>query len=413
MSKPTTSAHCSPTAASSPVNRSCYDVIVVGAGIHGVGIAQATAARGSTVLVLEQQGIAAGTSSRSSKLIHGGLRYLEQFDLRLVRECLEERALLLRIAPKLVRLTPFLIPVYAHTRRRPWQVRAGLSLYAVLGGLRAHARFRTLPRSQWGTLEGLQTGGLRAVFQYWDAQTDDGALTRAVMASAQSLGAELRMPAIFEHAVLHVQGCEVTFRHAGQAHCVQTKILVNAAGPWVNQVAARIEPRSPQVAIDLIQGSHILLDQPIVTRIFYVEAPQDGRAVFIMPWHDHTTLVGTTETPFVGGDPAQVTPSWREESYLLDIVRYYFPAARARIQTSFAGLRVLPGGQTGVFRRSREILLITDRPRRPRVLGVYGGKLTSYRADAERALRILAGTLGPSRLPARTQTLPLEPVSHP
>ena len=125
-----------------------YDVVIVGAGIHGVGIAQAAAAHGQRVLVLEQKALAAGTSSRSSKLIHGGLRYLEQFDLKLVRECLRERELLLRLAPDLVHLTPFYIPVYSRTRRRPWQVRAGLGLYALLGGLHAHARFRTLPRSQ-------------------------------------------------------------------------------------------------------------------------------------------------------------------------------------------------------------------------------------------------------------------------
>ena len=387
-----------------------YDVVVVGAGIHGVGIAQAAAAAGHRVLVLEKQSIAAGTSSRSSKLIHGGLRYLEQFDLGLVRECLRERELLLRLAPRLVHLTPFYIPVYANTRRRPWQVRAGLSLYALLGGLQAHARFQTLPRSRWDTLNGLASEGLQAVFRYADAQTDDAALVRAVMASAASLGAELRMPATFEQATLGADGCAISFICNNTEYSVQATVLVNAAGPWVNKVAARISPEQPKPAIDLVQGTHIILDEAISDSIFYVEAPQDGRAVFIMPWHDHMTLVGTTETAFTGDDPARVEPQPGEQQYLLDVLQHYFPKARGKIHTNFAGVRVLPGGPGGAFGHSREILFVTDRPRQPRVLGVYGGKLTSYRADAQQAMRYLADAL-PARQPiADTRELPLEPV---
>ena len=162
-----------------------YDLVVIGAGIHGVGVAQAAAAAGYSVLVLEQTGIASATSCRSSKLIHGGLRYLESGQLNLVRESLRERDILLRIAPQLVQLVPFYIPVYRHTARRPWQIRAGLALYAVLGNLRRHAWFAALPRVQWGNLDGLATENLQAVFRYQDAQTDDAALTQAVMRSAQ------------------------------------------------------------------------------------------------------------------------------------------------------------------------------------------------------------------------------------
>lgn len=387
-----------------------YDLVIIGAGIHGAGIAQAAAAAGHSALVLEQSGVAAGTSSRSSKLIHGGLRYLEQFDLHLVRECLRERELLLRIAPRLVKLTPFYIPVYEHTRRHPWQVRAGLSLYALLGSLHAHARFQTLPRAQWNTLQGLIKGGLRAVFQYWDAQTDDAALTQAVMASAKSLGVELCLPAKFEHAQLHNNGCEIAFNHEGVSRSVQARALVNATGPWVNQVADLIYPALSKPAIDLTQGTHIILDEAIVNSIFYVEAPQDGRAIFIMPWHDNTTLVGTTETAFAGDDPAQVKPLPQEQQYLLQVVRRYFPQVRTNIRDSFAGVRVLPAGKIGAFRRSREILFVTDRRRRPRVLSVYGGKLTSYRADAQQALRHLDNTLPARRPLADTWTLSLEPV---
>jgi glycerol-3-phosphate dehydrogenase len=385
-----------------------FDLVIVGAGIHGAGIAQAAAAHGFRVMVLEQQSIAAGTSSRSSKLIHGGLRYLEQFDLRLVRECLRERELLLKLAPKLVKLTPFYIPVYRNTRRPPWEVRLGLSLYALLGGLHAHARFSVVARAHWADLQGLNQDGLRAVFRYWDAQTDDAALTRAVMASAQKLGAELCVPASFDRALINADSCQIEFNDNGAARSVRARVLVNAAGPWVDHVATHILPPMPRPAIELIQGTHIILDTAIVDSIFYVEAPQDGRAIFIMPWHEHTTLVGTTETRFTGDDPGLVTPLSKEQDYLLDVVQRYFPQARTHIASSFAGVRVLPSGKTRAFRRSREILYVTDRRKSPRVLSVYGGKLTSYRADAIHALKLVGSSL-PFRKPiADTGCLMLE-----
>ncbi|MDE2346750.1 MAG: glycerol-3-phosphate dehydrogenase/oxidase [Gammaproteobacteria bacterium] len=386
-----------------------YDLAVIGAGIHGAGIAQAAAAGGYRVMVLEQQAVAAGTSSRSSKLIHGGLRYLEQFDVRLVRECLRERELLLRIAPRLVKLTPFYIPVYRQTRRSSWEVCAGLSLYALLGGLHAHARFHRVMRSQWDGLDGLSQDGLQAVYQYWDAQTDDAALTRAVMRSAEILGARLFMPARFEEARLDEHGCEIHFHDNGVSSSARARVLVNAAGPWVNQVAARIHPQPARPDIELIQGSHVILDAAVVDSIYYVEAPQDGRAVFIMPWHNGTTLVGTTETPFTGSDPAQASPLASEQQYLLAVVQRYFPRATVKISSSFAGIRVLPAGKSGIFRRSREILYATEREFQPRMLAVYGGKLTSYRADAERALNRIKQSLPSRRRLADTRSLVLEP----
>ena len=186
-----------------------YDVVVAGGGIHGAGMAQAAAASGHSVLLLEQEAIAAGSSSRSSKLIHGGLRYLESGQLRLVRESLHERALMLKLAPELVRLQKFFIPVYDHSRRKPWQLRIGLSLYALLAGLDGAARFGTVPLSGWAQLDGLDTHGLRQVFYYHDAQTDDALLTAAVMRSAQSLGAELALPARFTGATLAGDGVQV------------------------------------------------------------------------------------------------------------------------------------------------------------------------------------------------------------
>src|SRR6204780_15197 len=174
-----------------------YDVIVVGGGIHGAGVVQAGAAAGHSTLLIEKCALASGTSSRSSKLIHGGLGYLESGQFSLVRESLRERAVHLRIAPDLVELKPFFIPVYKDTRRRPWQLRLGLSMYALLGGFDASTRFGTVPKEEWQELDGLDTRNLQAVIRYHDAQTDDARLTRAVVESARSLGGELAVPARF------------------------------------------------------------------------------------------------------------------------------------------------------------------------------------------------------------------------
>ena len=153
-----------------------FDLVVIGGGIQGAGVLQAAAAAGWRAALVEERALASGTSSRSSKLIHGGLRYLESRQFALVRESLAERRTLLAIAPGLVQLVPFHIPVYQRTQRRPWQIRAGLSLYALLGDLEPSVRFEKLPRRAWEALDGLATDGLQAVFRYQDGQTDDAAL---------------------------------------------------------------------------------------------------------------------------------------------------------------------------------------------------------------------------------------------
>jgi glycerol-3-phosphate dehydrogenase len=386
-----------------------WDVVVVGAGIHGAGVAQAAAAAGHSVLVLEQSAIAAGSSSRSSKLIHGGLRYLESGQLRLVRESLHERKLLLRLAPELVHLQKFYIPVYRQTRRRPWQLRTGLSLYALLSGLDSAAHFGTVPRRLWAQLDGLETQDLQQVFWYHDAQTDDERLTAAVVRSAQSLGAELALPAQCLGATVGDDQVRVRYRHDGAEQECDAGVLVNAAGAWASALANCIEPRPAVPALELVQGSHLVFEGPPQAGVYYVESPRDGRAIFVMPWRGKL-LVGTTELRF-HGDPATVVPGAQEIHYLQAVLRQYFPRFRdARLSqpiASFAGLRVLPAGAGHAFHRSRETLLTTDRGARPRLVSIYGGKLTTWRAVAARALEMVSGSL-PRRHPrAHTDELEL------
>lgn len=378
---------------------------VIGAGIHGAGVAQAAAAAGYSVLLLEQYAQPAqGTSGRSSKLIHGGLRYLEGGHFRLVRESLREQALLLKNAPQLVQRVPFFFPVYAHNRRPAWMVRAGLILYWLLGGV----PFRSVPRGEWPQLDGLQTIGLRHVFQYWDAQTDDAQLTAAVLDSARGLGAEIALGAAFESGERLQHGYRIGYRQQHEESEAEAGVVVNAAGPWVNRVLSRITPAVAPCPVDLVAGTHIVLPRPLERGVYYVEAA-DGRAVFAMPWQGKT-LVGTTETPFAG-DPADVVPLSAEIDYLLAIYNDAFGTALmpSDVVEAFAGLRVLPQASASAFHRSRETLFVPDDAEHPRLYSICGGKLTGYRATAEKILSYITPLLSPRQPQADTRTLQLLP----
>lgn len=384
------------------------DVLIVGGGIHGAGVAQAAAAAGHSVLLLERHALAHGTSGRSSKLIHGGLRYLEQFEFGLVRECLRERTLLLKLAPELVYLDTFHIPIYDDTRRASVQIGAGLALYALLAGFAPGSGFRRLPRQEWSRFPQLRTDGLRAMFAYRDGRTDDVTLTRAVWRSAERLGARLALPAEFLSAELDADGIMAVYRQEGRERSCRARVLVNAAGPWIDRIASRIQPSIPRLPIQLVQGAHIVLaGEPFGHAPLYLEAPQDRRAVFVLP-RGEDTLVGTTEQAF-DGDPDDVSPSAAEERYLLDVLAHYFPRADGvRVTARFAGLRVLPAGEGRAFERSRETVFVTDRGTKPRMLAIYGGKLTSYRATAEKVMKRLQASLPPRAPRANTKELALE-----
>jgi glycerol-3-phosphate dehydrogenase len=386
-----------------------FDVAIVGGGIHGVGVAQAVAAAGYSVVLLEKTGLASGTSGKSSKLIHGGLRYLETAQLSLVAECLRERALLLINAPGLVKLKKIFIPVYGGAARPPWMIRAGLSMYFALSGFNKESGFRSVPRKEWASLDGLATDGLRAVFQYHEAQTDDALLTKAVMDSAVELGAQLRMPADFSAATFEKGGWTVRFAEKGGVAEIRAGWLVNAAGPWANLVLEKISPKQAKVAVDLVQGSHIIVAGEMRNGIYYVEAA-DRRGVFLMPWQGKT-MIGTTETVFTG-DPAKVAPVESEIEYLLKTARRYFPrlggVGRGNLAGSFAGIRVLPASDGNPFHRSRETVLHGENLRDNRLVSIFGGKLTSYRATGESVARKIEPFLPPTKAKADTKTLVLK-----
>lgn len=384
-----------------------YDLVVIGGGIHGVGVAQAAAAGAQRPLLVEARALAIGTSSRSSKLIHGGLRYLESGQWQLVRESLAERNLLLDLAPKLVRLVPFFLPVYANSTRRPWQVRAGLAIYAALANLKREGLFQRVPRREWDTLDGLDARELEAVFRYHDGQTDDAALVRAVAASAAKLGAEIALETRIVAGRREGDAWVLELESPRGSRTVRTTCLVNAAGPWIDHVSGLLRPIPPRPRIELVAGTHVELEGTLERGIYYTEA-SDGRGVFHVPWKGRI-MVGTTETPY-RGKPEDLAPTDAELEYLLATFRRYFPGRETKLVASWAGARVLPFASSRAFDRPREVHFVFDEPRRPTFVAIYGGKLTGYRLTAEKTLQFLALSLEPRTPIARTRELPLEPV---
>ncbi|MDB6062708.1 MAG: glycerol-3-phosphate dehydrogenase [Verrucomicrobiaceae bacterium] len=363
-----------------------FDVAVIGGGIQGAGVAREAVAAGYRTLLIERDEWAAATSRWSSKLIHGGLRYLESGQIDLVYHSLKERQRLLREQPTLVKPVKFFIPIYRHTRRRAWQIRAGLSLYALLTGLHPQARFRSIARAHWDELGGLRTDALQHVFQYWDGQTDDAALTRAVVDLAKKNGAYCLQHS--ELVAAHLQDdhqFSLDIKTADVNWQCRARNIVNSTGPWVNELLKRCTPTPEQRPISWVKGSHILVPTMNLPGIFYLEAPRDGRAVFVMPWQGKT-LIGTTEVEI---DTPQAAPTNDEIKYLLETALAYFPTMKTKILDSFAGVRVLPVSADSPFSRARESVLTKYSENGAALISIYGGKLTTYRHSALQVLKLL------------------------
>ena len=377
------------------MERQQFDLIIIGAGIHGASIAREATLEGMSVCVIEQfDQPARGTSSKSSKLIHGGLRYLETFEINLVYECLADRKRLLELYPELVRLENFFIPVYKNTSRAALIIRIGLFLYALLGGGKEANRFSSIPESRWSELDGLNTRDLKSVFRYYDAQTDDAKLTSVILNEAIEEGATVLFNCEFKESIASESGVTVTCRQGDGPVTLKGNYLINAGGPWVNHVLQRCKPQVDHLEIDLVQGTHIEIPGRLRQGIYYLEAPQDRRAVFAMPWKEHI-MVGTTEKLFEG-DPANVTPGSDEIDYLLTVYNHYFsnpgePVTSDDVIASWAGLRVLPRSDASAFSRSRETIFHKNDKKNPRIISIYGGKLTSHYSTARKLLKLLRG----------------------
>lgn len=383
-----------------------YDVIIIGAGINGAGIARDAAMRGLKVLLLEKGEIAGGTSSASTRLIHGGLRYLEHFEFRLVRESLREREILLRIAPHLVRPLPIAIPIYKHSKRGRATIRAGMIVYDLLSTGKSLPRHRMLSRSE--TLKespGLNPEGLLGSALYFDAQVEfPERLVCANVMSAKECGAEVITHAPVTQLVAengNVTGVE--FSVDGETRSAFAGVVINAAGPWVDLVLERAPVESPRL-IGGTKGSHIVVPPfpGASSNGIYLEARSDSRPFFIIPWNGKY-LIGTTDVR-VEGDPDQVrTESW-EIDYLISETNFAFPGAqltRDQILFTYVGVRPLPW--TSNTRRH----FIREHPAIKNLLSIVGGKLTTYRSLAEECVNLVFRKLEKPSPPCTTAQKPL------
>ncbi len=369
---------------------SLYDIVIIGAGIQGAGVAQAVANYGYKTLILEQYpGPGMATSSKSSKLIHGGLRYLESGQFSLVRECLNERNILLKNAPGLVKKIPFYIPVYQHSRRPAWHIWLGLVVYSIF----SLTPFAVIREKHWKDFSQLNKKNLKQLFMYYDAQTDDMELTAAVIESAKTLGAEIHYNSTFHSAERENSTYSIHYSQDSRQLHVKSRCIINCAGPWIESVQKKIKPQMELPEIDLVAGTHILINQITEHGAFYIEA-SDGRAVFVIPWKDKKTLIGTTERLFEDR-PETLQPLQSEIDYLIETYNKYFSKTISQkdIISSFAGLRVLPHSDNTAFNRPRDSIIV-EHPSCPGLITLVGGKLTAYRASAEHVLKHAIKTLG-------------------
>ena len=373
-----------------------FDLLIVGGGINGAGIARDAAGRGLKALLVEKDDLAAHTSSASSKLIHGGLRYLEQFQFRLVRESLAERERLWRIAPHLIRPVDFVIPQEG-SPRPTWLIRLGLLLYDNLAGRHALPGTRTINLATDDRGSGLRRREGKA-FVYADCFVDDSRLVVLNALDAAERGARILTRT---ELIAAERGKTWTARVRGPAgeERVQARVLVNAAGPWVADLLKRVEVTSRR-RIRLVKGSHIVLRRLYKgDHAFLIQNP-DRRIVFAIPFETDFTLVGTTDS-FWNGEPGSPEIDEAETDYLLDAVRRTFakPIERRDIAWTYSGIRPLfDDGSSTAAKVTRDYVLDLDEQGAP-ILSIFGGKLTTYRRLAEHALHrighILPGASGP------------------
>jgi glycerol-3-phosphate dehydrogenase len=358
-----------------------FDLLIVGGGINGAAIARDAAIRGASVLLVEKDDLAAHTSSASSKLIHGGLRYLEQYEFRLVREALAEREILLRTAPHIVRPLRFVLP-HCPALRPHWLIRAGLLLYDLFSIRGSLPRSRRIGRREAALLDPLKER--RRVLSYWDAWVDDSRLAILNAVAAAEHGAEIATRTEFLSAR---RDGEVWRAELSGGRSVAAGAIVNAAGPWVAEVLGRRLAETSASRVRLVKGSHIVVPALWEGDQAYILQQPDGRIVFALPFRSGFTLIGTTDMEVDRPEGPAITPE--EARYLCEAADRYFlrQVVPADVVWSYSGIRALwDDGAADAQAVTRDYRLELDPDPGAKLLSVFGGKITTARALAAEAL---------------------------
>ena len=386
-----------------------FDAVVIGGGINGVAVARDASLRGLSVCLLEQGDFASGTSSKSTKIAHGGLRYLRHLEFGLVRESQRERRVLRALLPHLVQPLSFCYPVYKGGPDAFWKVRLGVAVYGFLGGPGGVERHRGLSADAALAANPLVRGdGLTGAIRYWDDRMDDARICLETALSAEAAGAVCLSYVGAEEVRRDGRGFEVDYRDVpgGARGTVRCGAIVNCAGPWSDAVLSRLAG-VPTHNLALTKGVHIVIPRLSGEDALILENPGDGRTFFAIPWED-ATLVGTTDTRYEG-DPAGVQVETEDVAYLLEAAGHYLPRAgirREHVVHAFAGLRPLVAPRDasvaeGAISRRHRVMVGPEG-----VVTLIGGKYTTFRAMAEEATDALMEALGRPRGKSRTRTEP-------
>jgi glycerol-3-phosphate dehydrogenase len=380
------------------------DIFIIGGGINGASIARDAVGRGFTVALAEMNDLASGTSSAATKLVHGGLRYLEHYEFRLVQEALSEREILWAEAPHIIRPLRFVLP--HHKGLRPaFVLRTGLAMYDYMGGRRLLPPTKTLDLTRHETGKPLKPG-YRLGFEYSDCWVDDARFVVLNARDAADRGAAIHVRTKVTSVRRDNDAWRVDLDGEAGRQTVQARLVVNAAGPWVDQVITGAMGRNGARNVRLVKGSHIVVHKLYEHDRCYIFQNADGRIIFAIPYEDDFTLIGTTDQDY-HGDPRDVRISDEETDYLLSAASEYFarPVARDQVHWTYSGVRPLfDDGASAAQEATRDYVLKVDGDAATgAAVNVFGGKLTTSRRLAESVLEKIEGVLG-KRGPAWTKT---------
>ena len=361
-----------------------FDIFIIGGGINGAGIARDAVGRGFKVFLAEKNKVGSATSSWSTKLIHGGLRYLENYEFKLVRESLKEREIITNIAPSITRPIPFIIP---HTKklRSKLFIRLGLFLYDNLGGK------TKVPKSSKINLRTKYSHILKSYFsvgfQYYDIQVDDKKLVQMNIDDAKKMGASVLENTKVLNADRIEEGWEITLDNGD---IIKSKILINAAGPWINEIVSNVIKINTNKSIRLVRGSHIITNKLYDEEVAFTLQNDDNRIVFVIPYKDKYSLIGTTEVDV--NTPDNPSISDEEKIYLINTINNHFvkQISQQDIVNTYSGIRPLIEDFKEASKVTRDYIFdLNIEDNRSPLLNIYGGKLTTYRKLSEKVMEEL------------------------
>ena len=379
-----------------------FDIFIIGGGINGAGIARDAAGRGFKVYLADKNKVGSATSSWSSKLIHGGLRYLENYEFKLVRESLKEREIISKIASNITKPMPFIIP-YSKKLRSKWIIRIGLFLYDNIGGKTSFPKSKKidLNKKYKGILKEKFTDG----FKYYDAQIDDKKLVEMNIEDAKKLGATI----VENNKVIEVKrndfGWEITLENGD---LINSNALINASGPWINEIINKVIRVNTKKSIRLVRGSHIITKKLYEEEVAFTLQSDDNRIVFVIPYKNKYSLIGTTEVDV--SKPDNPVISDEEQKYLINIVNNYFftQISKGDIVETYSGIRPLIEDYKEATKVTRDYIFdLNIQNKNSPLLNIYGGKLTTYRKLSEKVIEKLSPYLPTTKVKNWTASKPL------